>query len=317
MHTSTAGRIWTVITGVVGLFLIAGPLWTVVSTGDAVFHQHRALLILLIVSASLGIGLMALTVWRWRHPHQRTGTRRALVAVGSGVGIVLLVVVGGASVWLRPFPATGAALGAWGSDSAVRVTETADWYAFTPAEAATTGLVYSPGARVDARATAAVLRPLAESGYLVIVLKEPLGIALTDLDQASGAIAAYDDIEHWAVGGHSLGGVSAAMYADRHPDQVDGLLLHASYPMDDMSDADLAVTSVSGSEDGLSTPAKIADSRADLPGDTMFVEVEGAVHAFFADYGAQPGDGTPTVSRAEAQRQIIAAEEELMDRISG
>lgn len=316
METSTARRIWTVLTGAVGLFLIGGPLWTVLSTGDAVFHQHRSLLVLLIASAVLGLGLLALSVWRWRHPHRRTGGRRVLVATGSGIGLVLMLVVGGTSVWLRPFAATDVALAALESDSAVQVTETADWYAFTPAEDATTGLVYSPGARVDARATAAVLRPLAESGYLVIVLKEPLGIALTDLDQASGAIGTYDGIEHWAVGGHSLGGVSAAMYADQHPDQIDGLLLHASYPMDDMSDADLAVTSVSGSEDGLSTPAKIADSRSDLPSDTVFVEVEGAVHAFFADYGTQPGDGTPTVSRDEAQRQIIAAGLELMDRIS-
>ena len=37
------------------------------------------------------------------------------------------------------------------------------------------------------------------------------------------------------------------------------------------------------------------------------LEAEGAVHSYFGDYGEQPGDGTPTVDRATAQRQIVAA----------
>ena len=134
----------------------------------------------------------------------------------------------------------------------------------------TTGLVYSPGARVDVRATAAVLRPLAEAGYLVVALKEPLGIALTSPGQSGTAIGAFPGVDHWAVGGHSLGGVVASSFAAKN-DVVDGLLLHASYPLGDMSDADLLVTSVSGSEDGLTTPADVEASRADLPAGSTFV----------------------------------------------
>jgi hypothetical protein len=36
------------------------------------------------------------------------------------------------------------------------------------------------------------------------------------------------------------------------------------------------------------------------------------VHAFFGDYGDQPGDGTPTISRADAQAQIQQATIELL-----
>lgn len=251
------------------------------------------------------------------HAPRSTGPRRVLRGIGATVGLVLLVVLAGASAWLRPFPADDAARAALVSDSAVTVTESGGWYTFTPTDPATTGLVYSPGARVDVRATAAVLRPLAEAGYLVVVLKEPLGIALTDLGQSAGPIDAHPEIEHWAVGGHSLGGVAAARFAEQHPELVDGLLLHASYPLDDMSAAtDLTITSISGSQDGLSTPAKIDASRAKLPADTTYVQVPGAVHAFFADYGAQPGDGRPTTSRADAQEQIITASRELLERIN-
>jgi len=243
--------------------------------------------------------------------------RRVLRATGAGVGLALLAVLAAATAWLRPFPATDPALDALRGDDAVEVRESAGWYAFVPRGAEpTTGLVYSPGARVDVRATAAVLRPLAEAGYLVVALKEPLGIALTSPDQPASAMAAFDGVERWAVGGHSLGGVAASSFAAAHDDEVAGLLLHASYPLGDMADADLVVASVSGSEDGLTTPADVDASRADLPAATTFTEVDGAVHAFFADYGPQPGDGTPTVPREEAQAEIVAASLALLDEVA-
>ena len=128
-------------------------------------------------------------------------------------------------------------------------------------------------------------------------------------------------LERWVDRGWSmlLGGVAASSFAADHPTNVDGLLLWASYPADDRlaSTDELAVSSISGSEDGLTTPADVADSRADLPADTTFVEVPGAVHAFFGDYGDQPGDGQPTTSRATAQEAIVAASLDLMAKVSG
>lgn len=343
---------WLVLRALVGAALVAAPAWTVLSTGDAVRHQHVSLAVLLGVSAAAGLVLLttaAVAVRRRRavrvhelvvdpgaadaptarvvadpsartdladvpapsavaHPAPHGRGRGVLRAVGAGAGLVLLAVLAGAAAWLRPFPATQDARDALASDDTVEVVETGGWYAFVPRGAdATTGLVYSPGARVDVRATAAVLRPLAEAGHVVVALKEPLGIALTSPGQSASAMAAFDGVTSWTVGGHSLGGVAAASFAAAHDDEVDGLLLHASYPLGDMSDADLRVTSVSGSRDGLSTPATIAASRPDLPAGTTFVEVEGAVHAFFADYGPQPGDGEPTVSRTQARQQIVAA----------
>jgi hypothetical protein len=67
------------------------------------------------------------------------------------------------------------------------------------------------------------------------------------------------------------------------------------------------VLSVSGSEDGLATPADIEESRAMLPQDAGFVEIDGAVHAFFGDYGPQPGDGSPTITQDDARAQIGSA----------
>jgi hypothetical protein len=82
--------------------------------------------------------------------------------------------------------------------------------------------------------------------------------------------------------------------------------------VDSLAQSGLRVASISGSADALATPADIDASRPKLPGDTAYTVVEGGVHAFFGDYGEQPGDGTPTVSREEAQRQIVDATVALM-----
>ena len=56
-------------------------------------------------------------------------------------------------------------------------------------------------------------------------------------------------------------------------------------------------------------------SREILPGDAEFVVIEGGVHAFFGDYGTQAGDGTPGVTREEAQAEIVDAMLAFLGRI--
>jgi pimeloyl-ACP methyl ester carboxylesterase len=163
-----------------------------------------------------------------------------------------------------------------------------------------------PGARVDSRAYAHILRPLAEAGYLVAVLKEPFGLAVLDPNHGKKVLDLHPEISHWVVGGHSLGGTVAASLAD-DDERVEGLLFLASYPADPIIRNDLKVASVSGTADGLATPADIEAARAKLPPDTAFVVIDGAVHSSFGDYGEQPGDGIPTIDRTAAQAEIDRA----------
>ena len=132
-------------------------------------------------------------------------------------------------------------------------------------------------------------------------LAVPAGVTVT---RWSTLVTGYPaDVKSWAVGGHSLGGVAAAR-AVGDP-RIDGVFLWASYPANDLSGATVATTSIYGEHDGLSTPAAVDATRALLPPSTVFVEVPGAVPAFFGDYRPQAGDGVPTVDRATAQRQIV------------
>jgi Alpha/beta hydrolase family len=168
------------------------------------------------------------------------------------------------------------------------------------------GVMFYPGARVDARAYAHLLRPVAEAGFQVVIAKEPLGIAFLASGFAASWVDSHPDVGTWVVGGHSLGGVVASTNADAEP-KIDGLMLWASFPASNISDAAISATSISGTNDGLSTPEKIAESVPDLPPDTIFVPIEGAIHSYFGDYGLQSGDGVPGVPRDVAQAEIVDA----------
>ncbi len=95
---------------------------------------------------------------------------------------------------------------------------------------------------------------------------------------------------------------------------VDRLVLFASYCATDISTTSIPVLSIAGSEDGLSTPQKIADNRHLLPGDAELVEIAGAGHSSFGDYGLQPGDGTPTISDEDMIAQITDAATPFLSR---
>jgi pimeloyl-ACP methyl ester carboxylesterase len=167
---------------------------------------------------------------------------------------------------------------------------------------------------VDYRAYAPAAQVIAEAGYLVVIVRMPLNLAVLDPQAAAGVIAAYPQIKHWAVGGHSLGGAMAANFVYSHPGVAEGLLLWAAYPAgsNDLSRAAVRVLSISGTFDGLSTPVKIAASQVLLPDNTTWVVIEGGNHAQFGWYGAQAGDIPATISREEQQGQIVIATAEFL-----
>ncbi len=327
----------------IGVALLVVPLWVLFTRLDPIWNGHPAFPTTLLVTAAVGLVGLTLAAGFWRTPRalgteaaaghlsedagptptptaEPTGRSRGWRIVGRVLLGVLLVGYLGILGWLRPFPAGPASLAATRTSTTVTVVDAPTVIELRPARLTTpaAGLVFSPGARVDARAYAGLLRPVAEAGYLVVILKPPFGLAIASTGQAAGPVADHPEIARWAVGGHSLGGVSAAWFAADHRDQVAGLLLWGSYPNDDMSGAaGLQVESVYGSNDGLTTVADIESSRRRLPADAGFTEIDGGVHAFFGDYGEQPGDGQPTISREDAAQQISTASVQLLQRIAG
>jgi pimeloyl-ACP methyl ester carboxylesterase len=280
--------------------------------GDPIIHGHPAYWITLALTFIVSLAAMVRTFWARRTNSTVRRIGRSLLVVLS---IGWLAIVG----WLMPAGATDTALQALASDSSVTVVDTPTQVALIPsADVGATGFLFQPGAKVDARAYVSALRPLALAGHVVVIAKQPLGIAFLATNAIDSARSEFPNVTKWVVGGHSLGGTVAALQATGAQVQssdsgsasvapIVGLVLFASYPAADMSNSNMPVLSLSGEKDGLSTPDAIAASKPNLPSSTTFIEIPGANHASFGDYGIQFGDGVATASLANSHAAITKA----------
>lgn len=168
---------------------------------------------------------------------------------------------------------------------------------FTPKEIeATKGFILYPGAKVDSRAYAPLCKKIAEQGYAVIIVDMPFNFAMLAPNKAQKIMKEYENIQSWVIGGHSLGGVAASRFAAKEKN-IDGVVLLASYPgNDDLKQLGKEVVSIWGSKDGVVNFTKLIESKERLPEDTTYVEIEGANHAQFGDYGDQKGDHDALIS---------------------
>lgn len=189
-------------------------------------------------------------------------------------------------------------------DPAVTLTDLPEAIVLRPADGASAkGFVFIPGAKVEADAYVSNLSGIVEQdGITVVITKPTLHLALLDLRPLSTFTDLAPDVAQWVVGGHSLGGVKACLLAD--DPKVSGLVLFGSYCANDLSQTSLPVLSIGGSQDALSTPTKIEEASTNVPATAEFVQVDGANHARFGDYGVQSGDGTATIA-SDAMRDVL------------
>ena len=167
------------------------------------------------------------------------------------------------------------------------------------------GLIFYPGGKVESEAYRPLMAALAEQGILSILIDMPFNLAVLDVNAADGYAALFPGVSRWFIGGHSLGGSMAASYLAKHTSEFEGLILLGSYTTADLSQTGLSALSLYGSEDRVMNREKYEKNKMHLPPDFTEQVIEGGCHAYFGMYGAQSGDGTPTL-RAEEQILITA-----------
>jgi pimeloyl-ACP methyl ester carboxylesterase len=176
-------------------------------------------------------------------------------------------------------------------------------------------LIFICGSGVSAHAYAPLLRPIAEAGYHVFIVKLPYRFAPLDLhkrtavDRASRLIAAHPEIPRWLVSGHSLGGALACRVAQSNPQAFSALvLIGTTHPKeDDLSSIPMPVTKVYASNDGVAPPNRTLSNKTLLPKDAQWVEIKGGNHSQFGHYGHQLFDGTATIRRETQQATTRSA----------
>lgn len=214
------------------------------------------------------------------------------------------------------YHASSYALRALNSTDDVRLTRIEEGYYFD-GQGTDAALVFYPGAKVEAEAYAPLMQRIAEKGVDCYLCRMPLNIALLDRETAEEIQEEYTEGDRkytgsensygkWYIGGHSLGGATAAMVAAEEAEDWDGLVLLAAYPTDEMS---MPVISVYGTEDRVLNRDNYSKAGSDglWPDDFTEVVIQGGNHAGFGSYGRQKDDGTAAIPAEEQQEQTADA----------
>lgn len=252
---------------------------------------------------------------------RRPMRRRAVIAAGV-VAAVVFIALAAFLVWaMTPLGPSAQALDALSDGEGISVQQISGGWLFMPAQSSqrlSTGLVFYPGGRVDARSYAPLARDIAAQGHTVVVAKMPLSLAVLNANAASSFIdsESHPWVLTWAVGGHSLGGAMAAAYAAENP-EVDGLVLLAAYatPDSDLSSRQIDVLDVVGTNDEVLTWESWEQGQTRLPRQRTTIKIDGGNHAQFGSYGPQPGDGVATIDETEQREITVDAVDALLGRM--
>lgn len=226
----------------------------------------------------------------------KANKKRKLLVWSISALALIAVVLGAAFIYVNDYyRADTEAIASVRADGVTKKEIDESTIVYSP-ENATAGFIFYPGGKVEFTAYEPLMTACAEKGILCVLKRMPFNLAVLDVNAADGIAEQFPEIEHWYIGGHSLGGSMAAAYAEKHADVFDGLILLGSYSASDLSETELEVLSVYGSEDGVLNRQKYEESIPNLPdGYTEFV-IDGGCHAFFGMYGAQDGDGIPSIT---------------------
>ncbi|MCR1824251.1 MULTISPECIES: alpha/beta hydrolase [Terrisporobacter] len=185
------------------------------------------------------------------------------------------------------------------SNSKVEVTVDGNYTYFTPKNVnATKGFIFYPGERVDSSSYAKLCNNVASYGYKVVAVDMPFNYANFGKNKATKVIEDNPQITKWVIGGDSIGGTVACEYAVNNKN-VEGIVLISSYPRENISELGFKVLSLWGSKDNVVDYKELINSKEQLPKDTKYVEIEGANHSQFANYGMYSGDEEALISSDE------------------
>lgn len=173
-----------------------------------------------------------------------------------------------------------------------------------------TALIFYPGAKNEYTAYLPMFVEMAGEGVDCYLVQMPLNFAILGQDSADSIIDSTN-YSHYILAGHSLGGLSAAAYAN-HSNKTDGVILMAAYPTDEI---DKPVLSIYGSQDGVLNMKAYNESKSLMGNLTEFV-IEGGDHAQFAYYGVQEGDNPATISPEDQQAQCVEKMLEFINKLT-
>ena len=131
------------------------------------------------------------------------------------------------------------------------------------------GLIFFCGSGVAAEAYAPLLRPLAEDGHRVVIIRLPYRFAPFEshreiaVDRAREIIRNDRETERWVIAGHSLGGALACrLIGPNSPSTIAVALIGTTHPnRNDFSGIKVPITKVYGTYDGIALRDRIMANK--------------------------------------------------------
>ena len=232
--------------------------------------------------------------------------KKKFLIISASVVIAIALLFGACAIYLADYyRADEGAIAVFSPEENISISSLENGNIVFEPKDATVGLIFYPGGKVECHAYQPLMAALAREGVLCVLVEMPFRLAVLDINAANGIQEQYPEIKNWYIGGHSLGGSMAASYLADHTDEYKGLILLGAYSTADLSDSKLDVISIYGSEDKILNREKYDRNKANLPDNFTEVVMDGGCHAYFGMYGAQDGDGTPTISNHEQIRLTV------------
>ena len=196
--------------------------------------------------------------------------------------VVVLLLTGSCVRYINDYYHVTDRDGAMADTTSVSVVKTTTGYLYDgPGE--DTALIFYPGAKVQDIAYAQLLKELAENGVDCYLVHMPGNLAIFGVNKAEevlqDAASENGSYEHWYLAGHSLGGAMAASFAAENSEELDGLIFLGAYSTKDLSQTDLRILSLYGSEDHVLNREKLAESHELMPADFAEYVIQGGNHA--------------------------------------
>ncbi len=166
-----------------------------------------------------------------------------------------------------------------------------------PEQSNGTGIIFYPGAKVEAISYLPLLDKLSDEGYTAILCEMPFNLAVLAINSADDAKELFpEDITEIYMAGHSLGSAMASTYSEDNIDEIDGLILLGGYIHNDYPD-----------EDALTIYGSLDSQEERINYNDNIVVIEGGNHAQYGDYGEQKGDLKASITAEEQQDLTVEA----------
>lgn len=156
-------------------------------------------------------------------------------------------------------------------------------------------IIFYPGAKVEAIAYTPLLLELAQNNIDCYLVKMPFNIAILNSNAADIIIKNYK-YDNYYMMGHSLGGAMASIYTSKNENNINGLILLASYSTEKIKKVN--TLSIYGDMDNVLNKENYNKNKTNINNITEYI-IEGANHSGFAYYGEQKGDNKAAILKEE------------------